>query len=231
MGGTRFLRGLKDTARVQLGTSGSGNHFVEFGAFSVPEDLDAERARVLAPLEAGRSYLALLSHSGSRGVGNKIATRYSRIAEERRSGLEGEAQKLAWLELASEEGQEYRLSMPLAGRFAAALVSTLGACALAFSISVCVDGAGMLEGVCAVGMPAAPVMATTCGIVRAVAQSSNSPGAVLGRVDDLLSARIPPNTFVTCFYALLDPETCQAKTVCTKSEPEMRKGIRHQQKT
>ena len=42
-GATRFLRGLKDTARVQLGTSGSGNHFVEFGAFSVPEDLGARR--------------------------------------------------------------------------------------------------------------------------------------------------------------------------------------------
>src|SRR5215218_9831750 len=117
---TRFLRGLKDTARVQLGTSGSGNHFVEFGAFTVPEDLGAHKARVLAPLEPGRSYLALLSHSGSRGVGNKIATRYSKIAEERHSGLEGEAKKLAWLELSSEEGQEYWLSMGLAGRFAAA---------------------------------------------------------------------------------------------------------------
>src|SRR5829696_7698808 len=60
------------------------------------------------------------SHSGSRGVGNKIATRYSKIAEERRSGLEGETKKLSWLELSSEEGQEYWLSMRLAGRFAAA---------------------------------------------------------------------------------------------------------------
>ena len=119
-GATRFLRGLKDTARVQIGTSGSGNHFVEFGAFTVPEDIGAEKARVLAPLEAGSSYLALLSHSGSRGAGNKIATRYSKIAEERRTGLEGEAKKLAWLELSSEEGQEYWLSMHLAGRFAAA---------------------------------------------------------------------------------------------------------------
>jgi predicted ester cyclase len=57
------------------------------------------------------------------------------------------------------------------------------------------------------GMPAALVMATTCGMLRAVAQSSNSPGAVLGRVNDALSARIPPNMFVTCFYALLDPES------------------------
>jgi tRNA-splicing ligase RtcB len=119
-GATSFLRGLKDTARVQIGTSGSGNHFVEFGAFLVPEDLEDEKARVLEPLEPGRSYLALLSHSGSRGVGNKIATRYSKIAEGRRGGLKGEAKKLAWLELSSEEGQEYWLSMRLAGRFAAA---------------------------------------------------------------------------------------------------------------
>jgi predicted ester cyclase len=57
------------------------------------------------------------------------------------------------------------------------------------------------------GMPAALVMATTCGMLRAVAQSSNSPREVLGRVNEALSARIPPNMFVTCFYALLDPET------------------------
>jgi tRNA-splicing ligase RtcB len=119
-GATRFLRGLKDTARVQLGTSGSGNHFVEFGTFDVPEDLGPAQAAAITPLEPGHSYLALLSHSGSRGVGKKICDRYSKVAEERSPGLEGEAKKLAWLELSSEEGQEYWLSMRLAGRFAAA---------------------------------------------------------------------------------------------------------------
>jgi len=57
------------------------------------------------------------------------------------------------------------------------------------------------------GMPAALVMATTCGMLRAVAKSSNSPGEVLERVNEALSARIPPNMFVTCFYALLDVGT------------------------
>ena len=57
------------------------------------------------------------------------------------------------------------------------------------------------------GMPAALVMATTCGMLRAVAKTSDSPGEVLGRVNEALSARIPPNMFVTCFYALLDPKT------------------------
>ena len=51
---TPFLKGLKDTANAQLGTSGSGNHFVEWG---------------ILELANGRRHLALLSHSGSRGVG------------------------------------------------------------------------------------------------------------------------------------------------------------------
>ena len=55
------------------------------------------------------------------------------------------------------------------------------------------------------GVPAALVMATTCGMLRAVAQTSNSPGEVLARVNEALSARIPPNMFVTCFYAILEP--------------------------
>ena len=44
-------------------------------------------------------------------------------------------------------------------------------------------------------------------MLRAVAKSSNSPGEVLRRVNEALSARIPPNTFVTCFYGLLDPQS------------------------
>src|SRR5215210_2951955 len=54
------------------------------------------------------------------------------------------------------------------------------------------------------GVPAALVMSTTCGMLRAVALSVDSPGEVLARVNEALSARIPPNMFVTCFYAILD---------------------------
>jgi len=57
------------------------------------------------------------------------------------------------------------------------------------------------------GVPAALVMSTTCGMLRAVAQSSESPGEVLNRVNEALVARIPPSMFVTCFYALLDPKS------------------------
>ena len=112
---TRFLRGLKDTGRAQLGTSGSGNHFVEWGVFEALGEVEGEEAFV-----PGRRYLALLSHSGSRGVGFKIANRYSKIAKDRHPELDKEVADLAWLDLTSEEGEEYWLSMQLAGRFASA---------------------------------------------------------------------------------------------------------------
>jgi len=56
------------------------------------------------------------------------------------------------------------------------------------------------------GMPAALVMATTRGMLRAVAQSLDSPGVVLQRVNDALYPDIPTEMFVTCFYAILDPK-------------------------
>lgn len=55
------------------------------------------------------------------------------------------------------------------------------------------------------GVPAALVMSTVQTMLRTTAQDALSPGVVLARVNDLLSARIPPGMFVTCFFALLDP--------------------------
>jgi predicted ester cyclase len=59
------------------------------------------------------------------------------------------------------------------------------------------------------GVPAALVMSTTCGMLQVAAQAvnSSSPGEVLERVNETLLARIPLNMFVTCFYAILDPES------------------------
>jgi len=57
------------------------------------------------------------------------------------------------------------------------------------------------------GVPAALVMSTTCGMLRAVALTVDSAGEVLERVNEALSARIPANMFVTCFYGVLDPES------------------------
>lgn len=109
---TYLLRKLRDTAYGQLGTSGSGNHFVEWGALTVA----ADNPLGLKPGE----YLALLSHSGSRGVGFQIANHYSRLAMDLHPELDKSVRHLAWLSLDSETGHEYWLAMQLAGRFAAA---------------------------------------------------------------------------------------------------------------
>jgi len=102
---------LKDRAWSQLGTSGSGNHFVEFGVLTV---LDASLGL------ASGEHLALLSHSGSRGTGNAVATHFSRVARQQHRELPNALAQLAWLDLASEDGQEYWAAMELMGRYAAA---------------------------------------------------------------------------------------------------------------
>jgi steroid delta-isomerase-like uncharacterized protein len=59
------------------------------------------------------------------------------------------------------------------------------------------------------GVPAALVMSTTCGMLQLAARAlgSASPGEVIEQVNETLLARIPPNMFVTCFYAILEPES------------------------
>ncbi len=107
----------KDKAWSQLGTSGSGNHFVEFGLFTAQEEI-ATGASQLLP--AG-TYVALLSHSGSRGTGAAVCDHYSKLAfGQRRGSLPDELLRLAWLPLDSQEGQEYWNAMELMGHYAAA---------------------------------------------------------------------------------------------------------------
>jgi predicted ester cyclase len=59
------------------------------------------------------------------------------------------------------------------------------------------------------GVPAALVMSTTCGMLRAVSRAldSSSPGEMLELVNEALVPSIPANMFVTCFYAILDPRS------------------------
>lgn len=106
------VKELRGKARSQIGSSGSGNHFVEFGWVDIPKQ---DTHLGLLP---GR-YLAVLSHSGSRGLGANIAQHYTKIAREQ-CLLPKEAQHLAWLDLDSEAGQEYWLAMNLAGDYASA---------------------------------------------------------------------------------------------------------------
>lgn len=111
-----LLRTLKDKGAKQLGTSGSGNHFVEFGELEILTD----EPRLGA--QPGK-YLALLSHSGSRGVGFAIANHYSRLAKTLHPALArqgGDLSHLGWLDMRAQAGQEYWLAMNLAGKFASA---------------------------------------------------------------------------------------------------------------
>lgn len=107
-----LLASLKDKAWTQLGSSGGGNHFVEFGIVEFTERderLDIEKGQ----------YLGLLTHSGSRGLGAAVAAHYTKLAKSL-CKLPYKAENLAYLDLNSAEGQEYWLAMNLAGDYASA---------------------------------------------------------------------------------------------------------------
>lgn len=108
----KFVAKLKDKAWSQLGSSGGGNHFAEFGY------LDFENDDAPLGIKKGR-YLALLTHSGSRGLGATIAGHYTNLAKEL-CKLPYEAKNLAYLDLDSEAGNDYWLAMNLAGDYASA---------------------------------------------------------------------------------------------------------------
>ena len=105
------LRNLKGKAAMQIGSSGSGNHFVEFGLMEIDDNNEWNLP--------GGNYLAVLSHSGSRGLGAEIARHYTRVAKQL-CHLPKEAANLAWLDLNTEAGQEYWIAMNLAGDYASA---------------------------------------------------------------------------------------------------------------
>lgn len=107
-----LLKGLQTRAWKQLGSSGSGNHFVEFGVVEIKEKDE------ILDIEPG-NYVGLLSHSGSRALGANIANHYTKIAKQKRR-LPGDASNLAWLTLNEQEGWEYWLAMNLAGDYASA---------------------------------------------------------------------------------------------------------------
>ncbi|QEE51396.1 RtcB family protein [Flavobacterium alkalisoli] len=108
----QLLKSLQDKAWSQLGTSGGGNHFVEFGI------IEFEQRDEILNIDKGR-YVALLTHSGSRGLGATIAGHYTKLAKSM-CKLPREAQNLAYLDLSTQEGQEYWMAMNLAGDYASA---------------------------------------------------------------------------------------------------------------
>ncbi|MCV9385942.1 RtcB family protein [Reichenbachiella ulvae] len=108
---TPLLKQLHGKAVQQLGTSGSGNHFVEFGSVRLYEGNELGYP--------GGEYLGLLSHSGSRGLGATVARHYTDLAQ-KDCLLPKHVQHLAWLDMNSDAGREYWLSMNLAGDYAKA---------------------------------------------------------------------------------------------------------------
>lgn len=129
---------VRDRARAQLGSSGSGNHFVEFGAVSAvdgaPEDPRFRPGQAPA--------LALLSHSGSRGAGARVCDFYTKRAVDRRPHLDGALKRLAWLDLDEPDGREYVAAMELMGAHAHAnheIIHHRIARALGASIAITVE--------------------------------------------------------------------------------------------
>lgn len=107
-----LLKKLHGRVWKQLGSSGSGNHFAEFGVIEI-----GEKDAVLGV--APGKYVGFLTHSGSRALGANIANHYTKIAISKRR-LPQEAKNLAWLNLDEEDGIEYWNAMNLAGDYASA---------------------------------------------------------------------------------------------------------------
>ncbi len=105
----KFLKSLQKKFASQLGTSGHGNHFVDVGFVKIQEFSEQ------IGLQPGE-YFAVLSHSGSRNFGSEVCKHYTHIAKDKLD-LSGEVARLAWLDLDSEEGQEYWAAMNLAGDY------------------------------------------------------------------------------------------------------------------
>lgn len=107
---TAQTRGLREKARHQLGTSGSGNHFAEL--------VVGERLEKDCGLPA--AFAGLLTHSGSRGIGYTLANHYIRLAAQETAKTARVPKMYEWLSLDTDAGREYWSAMELAGDFAEA---------------------------------------------------------------------------------------------------------------
>ncbi|MCB9152379.1 MAG: RtcB family protein [Caldilineaceae bacterium] len=104
---------LKSLAQQQLGSSGGGNHFADLVVLEMLSDLEG--------LKAGAQAVGLLTHSGSRGAGHKIATHYVQVAaQQTKLVAKGVPKGYEWLPLDHELGQQYLAAMQLMGKYAKA---------------------------------------------------------------------------------------------------------------
>jgi len=109
----KILKHLFAKASEQLGTSGGGNHFVNIMIGTVLEDHPE-----LPPKD--EHFVALMSHSGSRYAGKALGDHYAKIAEIRTRVIGNIPKFYEWLDLDTEEGQEYYEAMSLMGEYAQA---------------------------------------------------------------------------------------------------------------
>jgi len=108
-------RELKSKAAKQLGSSGGGNHFADLMTGTVT------REKEWLPVKKGDQFVALITHSGSRGTGYQIASHYKNIAEKKtQQQHKGISKNYAWLSLDDEAGAEYWEAMQLMGEYASA---------------------------------------------------------------------------------------------------------------
>ena len=89
----------------QLGSSGGGNHFTDF---------------VQVNYKSGRTLVGLMTHSGSRGIGNKVGHYYAKLAEEETAKKYKVPKGYGWFDIDSPLGKEYLAVMRLLVRYASA---------------------------------------------------------------------------------------------------------------
>lgn len=106
----------KQRGRGQIGTLGSGNHFLEVQV--VDEIFDGPAATAMGITDLGQ--VVVFIHSGSRGLGHQVCTDYLRVCErsEKKYGIHLVDRQLACVPLKSDEGQRYFGAMCAAANFA-----------------------------------------------------------------------------------------------------------------
>jgi tRNA-splicing ligase RtcB len=106
----------KKRGRAQIGTLGSGNHFLEVQV--VDEIYDAPAAAAMGLTAPGQ--VVVFVHCGSRGLGHQVCTDYLRVAERsaREHGIHLVDRQLACMPFRSDEGRRYVGAMSAAANFA-----------------------------------------------------------------------------------------------------------------
>lgn len=111
---------LKDKAHKQLGTSGSGNHFVDLGILEIVCNkwVNRDELGCYKSYNCGDKFLVIISHSGSRGTGHNVCMHYHGLAEKQHPDPTNN--KLSWLDMDTQDGQDYWREMNLMGDYSAA---------------------------------------------------------------------------------------------------------------